>query len=518
MKAQRNMIFLLLLLCLSCRSGLSDFERFISTNSRFDYHIHNARIMDGTGGSAYVADLLIRGDSIAYIGEVDSSMIRVKYAYDAKGKVLSPGFIDPHSHGDPLRNNEFRNFLAMGVTSICLGQDGYHAPVENLSNWMKEVQEKQPGVNILPFVGHATLREMSGIGYSPDPGQKQMDKMISMLNDAFVKGAWGLTTGLEYRPGFYAKDEELLELAKVTGDYGRMIMSHVRNEDDDQIENSLRELIRQGQYCKVHVSHMKSVYGRGRRRAEKLLGLLDSARLKNVRITADVYPYNASYTGIGIVFPDWALPPNNFEKIKKEKRYKLEGFLAKKVIKRNGPKATLFGTPPYAGKTLEEVAKEKGKSFEKVLIDDIGPSGASAAYFVMNENLQERLLQDPFSMVSSDGSPTMRHPRGYGSFVKIIQTYVLEKYLFSLEEAVYKMTGLTALTLGLEDRGFIKVGNKADILIFDPNELRANATYESPHELATGISAIWLNGKLVMEDNRFVETGNGRVLRAKFKL
>lgn len=513
----RGLIFLLLLFLLSCNSHISDFERFANKDTRFDYHIKNARIMDGTGNSAYHADVLLRADSIAYIGEVDTTLINVKVRYDAKGKILSPGFIDPHAHGDPLRDPAFTNFLAMGVTSICLGQDGYHAPERDLNVWIKKVNAANPGVNILPFVGHGTLRELSGINFDKNPSPEKIEKMISLLNDAMVKGAWGMSTGLEYRPGFYAGDAELLELAKVIGAFDRMIMSHIRNEDDEEVEASLQELIRQGEYCRVHVSHMKSVYGVGERRAEQLLALLDSARMEDIQITADVYPYLASYTGIGIVFPDWALPPNNYTRVKRDRPYQLEGFLKRRVMKRNGPQSTLFGTAPYAGKTLREVAIEKGKPYEKVLME-IGPKGASAAYFIMNESLQERLIKDDYTMISSDGSPTMRHPRGYGSFAKIIETYVLEKYLFSLEEAVYKMTGLTAKTLGMDDRGLIEVGKKADILVFDPHAFKANASYESPHELATGMSAVWVNGEMVMENNNFVETGNGRIVKAKFKV
>ncbi|MCB0839326.1 MAG: amidohydrolase family protein, partial [Bacteroidetes bacterium] len=187
-------------------------------------------------------------------------------------------------------------------------------------------------------------------------------------------------------------------------------------------------------------------------------------------------------------------------------------FLRKRVTKRNGPEATIFGSGPYAGKTLAQVAADLNKPFEDVLIDDIGPNGASAAYFVMDEELQNRLLLDSLVMVCSDGSPTGRHPRGHGTFVRIIEKFVVEKQLLTIEEAVYKMTGLTARSIGMNDRGILAEGKKADILIFDPNRVKETATFEDPFQLAEGMAYVFVNGRLVIEHSEISEYFYGRVL------
>ena len=201
------------------------------------------------------------------------------------------------------------------------------------------------------------------------------------------------------------------------------------------------------------------------------------------------------------------MPPNDFDDVVANRRDDLAEYLRNRVNMRNGPEATLFGTEPWAGMTLADVAEQLNKPFEDVLIDDIGPRGAGAAYFVMNEDVMRRFLIDPYVMVSSDGSPTMRHPRGYGSFAKIIRQYVNEEELLSLEEAVYKMSGLPAKTLGLSNpekvevpRGLIREGFAADLLIFDPAQVRDTATFEEPHTYAEGFDWVFVNGVAVIED------------------
>ena len=502
--------------CQSVPKEPTAFDLLLAKDSlAFDTFIQGGKIIDGTGDSAYEADLLIRDDSIVFIGQIDPKRIKVNQTIDAKGKVVSPGFIDPHAHGDPLRQPEFHNFLAMGVTSISLGQDGWSEPVDDITQWMDTLDQLRTGVNIMPFIGHGTLREKSGIRFKKNPSDAELDTITQLLEKALRGGCWGMSTGLEYTPGMYAGEEELAKLAQMVGKYNGMIMSHMRNEDDEALEQSIHELLLQGRHCRVHVSHMKAVYGKGAARADQLLAILDSARSAGITVTADVYPYPASFTTIGILFPSWSRPPYSYSSVRRLKRKQLEDFLRKRVARRNGPAATLFGTKPWVGKTLQEVATETGKPFEAVLIDDIGPSGASAAYFVMDTTLQERLIQDDFTMVCSDGSSTMQHPRGYGSYAKVLEDYVFRKQLFSLETAIHKMSGLTAKSMKLSGRGTLAPGKKADILVFQPKNIHAHATFEDPHQLATGMDVVMVNGQVVLKNGEFVTERHGQVLRFK---
>ncbi|MEM6321561.1 MAG: amidohydrolase family protein [Bacteroidota bacterium] len=479
---------------------MTPFETFLTTNgSTFDYVITGGTIYDGTGETPYSGDILIRADTIAYIGNIDTQLINFQQHIDASGKIITPGFIDAHAHGNPFDTPQFENFLAMGVTTICLGQDG-SSPNAALPDWMEKVAKQQLGTNIAMFVGHGTLRYQAGIGYTQNPSKAQLAKQQKLLSQALASGCFGMTTGLEYTPGTFADDSELLPLAQIVGQHNGLIMSHVRNEDDSDIETSINELLRQGQYCNVQVSHMKSVYGKGAQRGKDLLEILENTSTPYT-VTADVYPYTASYTGIGIVFPKWAKPPNVYQEVVRNRREELLAFLKKKIEDRNGPEATLFGTAPYAGKTLAQLAEEQNLPYEKVLLG-IGPNRASGAYFIMDEALQTTIIAHPKVMICSDGSPTMRHPRGYGSFAKIIETYVQERSNLSLTEAIRKMTHLPAQTIGIERRGLLKKGYFADLLIFNPTEIKATAAYENPHQLAEGFDFIFVNGQLVRTPTR----------------
>lgn len=480
----------------------------------YDLVIENATIIDGTGADAYTGHLGISKEEITFVGRESLQPYQAKETIDATGYTVTPGFIDAHSHGDPLQTPEFKNFLAMGVTTITLGQDGY-SPEEDLTQWLKKVEKAKPGVNIAVFAGHNTLRGSAGINYDSLPGRDGFSKMQQLLKDAMHAGAYGMSTGLEYSPGNFSRQEELDSLARIVGEEQGIIMSHMRNEDDLKIEKSLQELLRQGRYAPVHVSHIKVVYGKGSSRAMEIIQILDSARAAGVTVTADLYPYAASHTGIAILFPDWAKKPHNFREVVNSRRGELEDFLRKKVLQRNGPEATLLGSGPFKGKTLANVSQELNKPFEQVLIEDIGPYGAGAAHFIMDEELQKTFLIDEQISISSDGSPTMHHPRGYGSFSKVIEEYVLQENILSLEEAIYKMTGLPAGILQLNDRGLLKEGYKADVLIFKPEDIRTNATYEDPHQLSEGISYIIINGKLVLNKEGFTDSRNGRVLKKK---
>lgn len=487
---------------------LSSCSEPIQSQTEYDLLITNAQIIDGTGADAFSGNVLVDDGIIQKVGEFATDTIQAVQTIDADGRVVSPGFIDAHSHGDPIETPRFDNFLSMGVTTISLGQDGSSPETTDLSDWMDRVDSLRTGPNVLHFMGHGTLRRLSNTPQQPILADANLESMLGLMNDAMEAGSFGLTTGLEYESGRYATMPELVALAEPVANHNGLVMSHVRSEDDSKIEDSIRELINQGREsgARIHVSHLKIVYANELERAEDVLALMDEARQNGVQITADVYPYAASFTGIGIVFPNW-VTPGNFEEIKETRRDKLEEYLRNRITKRNGPEATLFGTAPWAGMTLAEVADSLNKPFEDVLIDDIGPSGASAAYFVMNEEVMKRFLQDPYVMVSSDGSPTMRHPRGYGSFAKIIDNYVNEEPVLTLEEAIHKMTGLPAKTLGLSNpnlvetpRGLIGEGFAADLLIFDPDNVQDLADFENPHQYAEGFDWVFVNGEVVIED------------------
>lgn len=445
--------------------------------------IRNATVVDGSGSRPYTGTLLIGGDTIAYVGRDPLIGYLADTVIDAKGRVVAPGFIDPHAHGDPFRTPSFDNFRRMGVTTIVLGMDGSSAGAEDPVAYKRRLDSLRTGVSVLSMVGHGTIRELC---------QADTLCMQESLRRHVGAGYIGLSTGIEYHPGYLANAAELAAIGRPVAEAGLMISSHIRNEDSDRIAASVEELLEQGRRsgAKVHVSHLKLVFGRDPSEADQVLD-----RLASAGATADVYPYVASYTGIGILFPDWALPPNEYPITLASRRAELGAYLRERVTRRNGPEATLFGTAPYTGRTLKQVADSIGKPFEDVLMDEIGPKGASAAYFVMDQAVMERILSHPAVVVSSDGSPTMPHPRGYGSFARIIREHVMVKRQLPLETAIRKMSGQSADILGLNDRGYLRAGLRADVLLFDPAKIHDRATYTEPHRTAEGFDDVWINGR-----------------------
>ncbi|MGN8225077.1 N-acyl-D-amino-acid deacylase family protein [Gracilimonas sp. BCB1] len=484
----------------------------LNAQAQTDLLILNGTIVDGTGDDAYKADLLVRGDSINTIGEISPDTLLGIQVIDASVKIVAPGFIDMHAHGNPIRTPEFENFLSMGVTTILLGQDGSSPASGSLTDWFEEVDSAQPAVNVATLSGHATLRRSVGLNEDKEVFDRDIERMQTKLRADLTTGAFGMSLGLEYVPGLYAKSGELTALAKVVGEYEGIVMSHMRSEDDSRVMQSIEELAALGEYAKVHTSHFKVVYGKGEKRAEEVLNQIELYNQEGITFTADTYPYAASYTGIGIVFPTWAKTEKEWKAIMNENPSLLREFLASKVDQRNGPDAILFGSGDYAGQTLAEAAREKGMSPVDLLLQ-MGPNAGSAAHFVMNEELQDRIAIGEGVMISSDGSPGMRHPRGYGSFAKVIRKYVVEQESLSIEKAVHKMSGLSAQTLGIEERGVLKVGKKADIVIFDPAQVQDNATFSSPHKPATGFEWVIVNGHVAKSGTELSKEKTGMVLR-----
>lgn len=478
-----------------------------------DLRIFDARIVDGSGSEAVRGEVHVRGDRIVHVGPLNGAApptaLRI---VDAMGRVVAPGFVEPHAHGDPFATPDFENFLAQGVTTITLGQDGSSPAVADLGAWLEAADDLALGPNVAMFVGHGTLRaqvapELEG----PLTGDALAEAEARL--DAALDVAFGMSSGLEYHPGLYADDAELAALARVVGARDRLIMSHVRNEDDDALEASLAELIRQGEHARVHVAHLKSVYGRGEARGREILAMLAAARAQGAQISADVYPYTASYTGLSLLFPVWAKTRAQFDAAMPARRAELAEHLRRRVNSRNGPEATLLAAEPYTGMTLAELALLLEKPFEDVLIDDLGPDGGSAAYFIMDEALQQVFVADPAIAICSDGSPTGFHPRGHGAFARIVETFVQERGALSLEAAVRKMTSLPADILGLTERGRLVPGAYADLVLFDPAEVDERADYPSPLVLPTGFDLVVVNGVVVREREALTARRSGRVLR-----
>lgn len=488
----------------------------------FDLLIEDAMLVDGTGAMPVKADILVEGDRIAFIGDVPKGAVKADRTIAAAGRALSPGFIDTHTHANPLTES-FDGFLAMGVTTVVLGQDGRSAnitasdapssPERDLGQWLGKVEAKGSQLNVAVLTGHGTIRHLAGI---PDSARgltaEQQARMNGILADELRAGSFGLSTGLEYVPGRYAETAELVPLAKLVADADGVIISHMRTEDDGQVEGAVQELVDYGANARIQASHLKIVFGKGPGTAYHLLSFIEGKQRGGARLSADVYPYTAGYGGLGLIFPEWALSPANYKDVVKTRRAELLAYLKARMTKRGGPGALLFGSAPIAGKTLADVAKEQGKPFEDVLLA-LGPDGAHGAHFIMDEAVQDLLVVSPVTAISTDGGPSIRHPRGTGTYARLIEHYVERTKALTLQEAVRKSSGLPAAAMGFHDRGVLRVGAKADLLLFNPAKVRAKSDYLKPYELAEGFDLVIVNGRVARENGTTTTGRYGRVLR-----
>lgn len=484
--------------------------------------LRDVLLVDGTGAPGRRTDVLVRDGRITRIGVASQADGRGLRVVEGGGRVLAPGFIDLHTHGDPLAE-AYTPYLAMGVTTVLLGQDGDSPSLpeadraaDSLPAWMdaleRAAREGKVDVNVATLSGHGALRRRAGIDDGTRrPSDAQLARLQHVLDRDLRAGAFGLSTGLEYVPGRYAETRELASLGPVVSRFDGVAMSHMRNEDADAVRDSIRELLAASGPARAHISHLKMVYGKGEAAAEELLSFLRTLRGNARSPTADAYPYEASYTGVAIVFPEWALPPTDYAAVVATRRDELLAHLRQRVTQRNGPEALLFGTGPHAGNTLAQVAAAQGRPFDEVLLA-IGPGGGQAAHFVMDKALQDRLLLDPMVAVGSDGSPGGSHPRSAGTFAKFIEAFVVKQSRLSIEEAVRKATSLPASILGLKDRGTIREGAQADLVLFDPQHVHAHADYVKPTAQAEGFDLVLVGGQPAFEAGERIERV-GQLLR-----
>ncbi len=467
--------------------------------------IRNAMIIDGRGTPARRGDVRIRGDHFIAVGQLTPQP--AERVIDARGLALAPGFIDTHSHHD-RGLFDVRSAIAMvsqGVTTIVVGQDGGGM---NLATLFARLDSQPVAVNVASYVGHGAIRRaVLGNDFKRRATEAELARMAALVRVDMAAGALGLSSGLEYDPGIYSAPAEVLALAKVAGDAGGRYISHIRSEDRD-FWSALNEIITIGRVNRmpVQVSHiklgMRDLWGQ----ADSVVRVLNRARADGVQITADIYPYLYWQSNLGVFYPK-----RNFAD-STETAFILAHLTAAEDIIFNN----VSGHPEYRGKTLAQIATMRGKPAARTMMDLLAEPGGSGAGVVakgMDDRDVATLMQWPFTNICSDGMSSGLHPRGFGSFPKVIGPYVRDRKLFPVEEAVRKMSSLAAGNVGVIKRGLIEPGYFADLVLFDPASVTDHASFETPQALSTGIHTVWVNGEIVFDSGKPTGRYSGRALR-----
>lgn len=455
--------------------------------------ISNIQLIDGTGVPARKASVRIVNDRIKDIGDLNA--LKGEEVIDGKGYVLSPGFIDSHSHheGGFAKDPGAVAVTNQGITTIVIGQDGDSYPVDTL----KERYKTHPvSVNIATYTGHAFLRgiAMKGNVYRA-ADSAEITVMKQMLQDDIRKGSFGLSTGLEYEEGFYSTREEVIDLAKAAAVVGGRYISHIRSEDIN-IENSIDEIIQIGREAKlpVQISHFKIAMRSKWGKSAQLLAQLQRARAEGINITADCYPYTMWSSTPRVLFPK-----KDFDNAASALYATQELFDPSTSVITHFP-----ANKNYEGKSVSEVAalnkETDAQALMRIVREEDGKGAAIAGASMLEDDVMN-FLNWNYTNVCSDGMGG-GHPRGYGAFTRVLARYVREKKLMPLETAVYKMTGLTAEHLGIKGRGIIAPYNFADLVLFNPATVKDNATMINPKELSGGIEIVWVNGKIVYRNQK----------------
>lgn len=470
--------------------------------------IVNARVIDGTGAPARDAAVRIEGGRIAAIGKLTRR--GGEQLVDAHGEVLSPGFIDTHSHHD-LALFDMPDALPVttqGVTTIIAGQDGGSAlPVSDLFD---HIRKTPVAVNVATYVGHNTIREkVLGEDYKRHATAEEVQRMAALVDDGMKDGALGLSTGLEYDPGIYSDKAEVLTLAKEAARFGGRYISHIRSEDQ-YLWAALDEIVEIGRAAKmpVQVSHMKLAMTDWWGEANRYLAVLDRARAAGVDISGDVYPYEYWQSTLTVMFPK-----RDFDN-----RASAE-FALKHLAPAEGLLISQFSPEPaLVGKTIAQIAvlrrTDPAETLMRMIAESRGPTAEESVIGTsMRADDVATLIAWPGSNISSDGEMAGRHPRGRGSFPRVIRLYVRERHRLTLEQAVHKMSGEAAAHMGIADRGVIRPGARADLILFDPATIADRATSEDPSALSVGVSRVWVNGGLVMKDGKATGIRTGEPVR-----
>ena len=541
---------------------------FTSQTPPYDLLIRNGRIVDGSGRAAYVGDLAVKGDRIARIGNL--SQATATRVIDARGLVVSPGFIDMLGQSETylLIDPRAMSKVMMGVTTEITGEGESIAPINErqikeqqdflkrfsltidwrtLDEYFKRIEKQGTGVNLGTFVGATQVREYV-IGYDDrKPTPQELDQMKKLVADAMRDGALGLSSSLQYVPARFADTAELVELAKVARQYGGIYATHQRSEANT-IDASLKEVFEIASKAKIPVEiwHLKTAYKNNWGRMPHVLTRIKQARDSGLDITADIYPYIAGSTSLSASLPPWALEGGTEKMLERLRDASTRQRLKKEIsedqraweniyLGSGGPEGVLVSAvmnrelESLQGKRISEIAAEQKKDpldamFDLILADH-GQTGA--IYFMMSEADMRAAMQSPFVNFCTDSGSratdgplggTKSHPRGWGTYPRILGRYVREERLLSLETAIHKMTGGPAKRVGLRDRGLLREGMFADITIFNPETVLDRATFENPNQYPIGIEYVLVNGQISVDKAQRTPALAGRILRgAGFK-
>ena len=525
-----------------------------SCGSEYDYDIiiRNGMIYDGSGDQPYKGDLALNGDKIAALG--DLSETRGATEIDAAGLAVSPGFINMLSWANEslIEDGRSQGDIRQGVTLEVMGEGSSMGPLteqmkhnkkENqnliqyevewttLGEYLQFLEDKGVSTNVASFIGNGTLRRYA-VGLEDKPvTEEEMQLMKDLIKQAMEEGAIGLSSSLEYVPSIYADQQELTELAAVAAVYDGLYISHIRNEDELLIE-SVTELINIAREAGIwaEIYHLKAAGMDNWDKLDSVFTLVEEARAEGLHITADMYNYPASSTGLNIILPQWVKDGGHDATMKRFQDPVLRQKAIDEVKFRCSPDSTLLvgfkneQLRHYIGKSVGEIARERNISPNQAVVDLIeeDDSRISAVYFYMSpENLNNKISQPWMSFCSDAGSYTTEgvflkqstHPRAYGSFARLLRKYVREDQIIPLQEAIRKLTSLPAANMKIKNRGLLKEGYFGDVVVFDPVTVTDNATFAEPHQYATGVEHVWVNGVQVLKLGEHTGATPGRFVK-----
>ena len=497
---------------------------------RYDLLVAGGTVIDGTGRPRVVQDVAIKDGRIAAIGRI--ARAQAAETIDATGLVVAPGFIDVHTHADGLVDRPAAsNFVRMGVTTVVAGNCGSSAL--DIGTALNALRERPAAINFATLIGHNTVRIAAMGSENRAPKAAELAHMRSLVWKGMADGAIGFSTGLQYVPGTYARPAEIIDLARVAVNAGGLYTSHMRNEGTE-LEQSIAETIRVGDLSggRVEISHLKVDSPSRWGLSEKALAMIDAARQRGVDVRADQYAYTAASSTLGIRFPSWVLEGGQAkidERLNNTETWaRIKGEMAALLAER-GLADLSFATvamyrfdPGLNGLTMKEVAQRRQNSesadaqFEaarEMLLHD----GASMVYHFMSDGDVDRIMRHPQVSIASDSGVLVfgdgvPHPRGYGNNARVLGVYTRERHVLTLEDAIRKMTSLPATHFKLTNRGALRQGYAADLVLFDPAKVTDTATFEAPHGYAAGIPYVLVNGVAVVRNGAQTAARPGQVI------